>query len=107
MGPGNSPASGGVSVTIYGFSMGYSDISPSIRVGATLCTTSAWNSATRVTCQGDAGVGLSLGSSLTIAATVGTLLTAFSYDAPVASFALQYNEPTTGGAVISVQGMGF
>lgn len=105
--PGNSPPSAGASVTIYGFSMGYQAISPSVRVGSTLCGTAAWNSATRVTCELKAGIGAPFVSAVTISTMVGTLLSAFSYDAPTASFALQYNEPMTGAATLTVQGSGF
>ena len=82
----NAATSGGSTVTISGLNFGYHTATPTATMNDAACSTTAWSSATTVQCSGAAGSGPAVQATLSVAATVGTRLNVFSFDAPVVSF---------------------
>ena len=70
------------------------------------CSTSSWSSATSVTCQGTAAIGEATTAEMTVAGVVGTGHGVFSFDAPVASYAVLNTAQSYGGSV-TVSGLSF
>jgi len=103
----NGAVSGGTSVTILGSNFGMEDFSPSIMIGESMCATSVWTANTAVTCQLTAGSGTGASASVTTTSLVGTLVSAFSYDAPVITVSVQSNSPLTASSLITLTGINF
>ena len=99
--------SGGYSVTLLGTNFGHADLTATITVGPTECSTTSWSSLTVMACQGSAGVGDALPFNVLIVDAIGTLAGQFTYSGPVASFYNLHNGPTSGGASVSVMGDSF
>ena len=109
--PPNSPASGGSSMTVTGFTFLDSDSSPLAAIAGVGCVTSAWTAATSIACQLAKGSGVLLDVALTIAGKISMVEGAMSYDAPAISYAFvnqrNQNLPLTGGATLSLVGANF
>jgi hypothetical protein len=103
----NSAVSGGATITIRGRNFGASNLSPTVRLGATQCATSTWASDIEVTCVTARGVGAGLGITLEASAVVGTGLKMFSYDAPVVTNIQPVNGPTAQLAQVTISGFNF
>lgn len=103
----NAPATSGAVVTIAGFNYGFEDFTPSVRLGTTMCATSGWTSLTTVTCTSATGQGVALGAVVIVDSTSGTMVSAYSYDAPILSDAAVYNAPTSAGMSVTVTGLNF
>lgn len=112
----NQPSSGGTTVTISGLNFGYVDATPESYVGLSYCQTTSWSSATTVQCQmPTAGAGtnaIAMGRIFNVNNKYfGTLLSAFTFDAPTVSFGTPgpnfANMPVTGGLTLSVSGFNF
>ena len=76
----NGVTSGGYSVTVSGLSFGSLDVTPSMRLGTTLCATSAWASSSSVRCLLVEGAGTMQDVDMTVAGVIGTRTSIFSYD---------------------------
>jgi hypothetical protein len=103
----NSPQSGGSYVTIGGTNFWSQDTTPSFQLGTTVCGTSAWSTLTSVTCQGQSGDSAANSVALTVSRSIGTLVSVFSFDAPVLTLVLNANGPSTGGFSVTLNGMNF
>ena len=81
----NGPASGGTSVTLSGVNIGESDVTATVQVMATLCTTTSWTSTTGIVCNlaVGSGIGATWSVQLTASGLVGTNSAVFSYDGAV------------------------
>lgn len=97
----------GWSVTVSGVSFGYANATASAGVGASGCATAAWVSTTSVACAAGEGSGVGAAVAVSVAGVVGTRTRAFSYDAPVVSFADSANAATTAAWSVTVSGLNF
>jgi hypothetical protein len=103
----------GQTVTISGINFGNLDTTPESYTVTVACATTAWTTSTIVACGTPVGTGVgavTLALGFTNAGYYkyfGTQLQAFSFDAPVASFAASYNGPKTGGESVSIIGLNF
>lgn len=79
----NEPTTSGASVTLSGTNFGYMNLTPTTRIGKSLCLTTAWMSVTTVLCDTAAGYSQTLAGALTVASLVGTKESYFTYDSPV------------------------
>jgi len=103
----NSPASGGASITVFGLNFGPIDISSTVFVAEVLCQTSVWVTDSSLKCAVGSGYDPSKVLKITVANRVGTLRSAFSYDAPVVSFTAVFNAPHSGRSSLTVMGLNF
>ena len=128
----NIVATASFSVTVSGVSFGALDATPSSRIGASSCQTTAWVSGTSVACLLSLGVGTGLAAQATVSAVAGTQTTVFTYDgaatpthlprrscsgiqrlavlvdaAPVVSFSVEANAAVTAGYSVTVSGLNF
>ena len=92
---------------VLGFNLGVADGSPLAYIGATVCASTTWTSTTSFTCNQRPGLGNSIATSYYVASASGTFAAAFSFDAPVASFAFPSNSPLSGGVRITYHGLNF
>lgn len=96
--PPNVPATGRVSMTLYGLDFAVSHSSIESRLGFTGAEASDWSSATSVRCKSAAGTNLPAGDLhvvVTALVKVGTLSQAFTFNSPISSF-IPANQPTRG-----------
>ena len=111
----NGGTSGGSTVTISGLNFGYSDSTPESYVGSGIsCATTSWTSGTTVNCApgNPASGGLGVHVAMTrrqdgANAYFGTMLYAFTFDAPTVSYSFQSNVPFTGGSSVTISGLSF
>jgi hypothetical protein len=103
----NGATSGGSPVTVHGLNFANTDITPTLRVGGAVCSTSSWSSATRLYCMNSAASGIAQSVAMEVTGLIGTMSYAFTYDAPASSHAVPLNTPTSSGATISVYGNNF
>lgn len=103
----NAPATGAAEITINGFNFGSEDFTPTSVMGSSSCSTTQWLSLTAVTCASGIGQGTALLTGIFVDSTAGTLVSAFSYDAPIISTAEAINAPTTSGVSVTVTGLNF
>ena len=109
----NAMQTTGQFATISGINFGNLDATPEAYTVTAACATTTWSTATSVNCVSPVGTGVgavTLALGYTNAGTnkyYGTQLLAFSFDAPVASFAASYNGPKTGGESVSIIGLNF
>jgi hypothetical protein len=104
----NAPSSGAASLTIVGQNFGTSSSAArEMRIGVTACGTYSWRSDSAVVCASTVGYGSSVMTQVTVDALVGTLHSAFTYDAPVITSLLKTNAPTSASATITVFGNNF
>ena len=108
MHPYNSVTSEAMQVTLMGINFASSDQTPTVRIGSTLCPTTAWTATAQVVChQGAHESGKRRTVKITIAAVVGTRLHSFSFDSPIVSNFLKQNAPSTGGSYTTIIGTNF
>jgi hypothetical protein len=104
----NAPPTAMSSVTLAGFNFGMQNFTPSLRLGATACGTTAWNSQTSATCfVASYGTGAKANVALSVSGKVGTLNLGFSYDPPAISFSAHVNGATSGGVSVTIHGSNF
>jgi hypothetical protein len=111
--PTNGPTTGGASITVKGYNFGPSKpyMPHQGQMGDSLdmlpCSTVFWLNNNIVVCSSSHGKGTS--ASIAIGPTPstysGTLMGAFSFDAPVVTFLALDNAPTVGGSLITITGM--
>ncbi|KAJ1478098.1 hypothetical protein T484DRAFT_1818740, partial [Baffinella frigidus] len=107
----NSPTTGSIDATIFGFNFGQSSSSPRARVGYIDCERTEWVSDSTLVCSFAAGIGAGHFVSVTIPSPadlqvyggvlMGTLTGAFSYDAPLITFVAPLNSATNGGITLT------
>jgi len=103
----NGATVGGTRVTLSGTNFGSYDSTPVGIVGASKCQSTSWVSNSAVVCQVPNGVGTSRSVGLYVDKNIGTRLSSFSYDSPVITWALVFNGPTQGGALVTLLGQNF
>jgi len=103
----NSPSTGGISLTISGLDFSTIDFTSSASIGQSLCATASWASSTSVSCYAPQGYGSALAITLTVANTVGTQASVFTYDSPVMTSVGTRNGPAKSGASLSIVGFNF
>jgi hypothetical protein len=111
--PANGPTTGGAGITVKGFNFGlrkpHEDHKGHMGDADLMlpCGTVMWTSNNVVVCMSSPGKGSS--SSLAIGPSsevyAGTLMNAFSFDAPVVTYLALNNGPTVGGSLITITGM--
>jgi len=95
-------------MTLTGLQFGSNEnLSPTVQLGATLCTTTRWVSDTQVVCQAPLGQGLSTVPVLSVASNVQSYSGQFSYDAPVVTYVGPFNAPASSSFTISVSGLNY
>jgi hypothetical protein len=103
----NAALTSGASLTVYGVNFGVNSPSLTVYVGETQCQTSAWATATSVSCLVSSGSGMAVNVAMDIGGQIGSKTASFTFDAPAASFVTVRNGPTTGAAVASIYGANF
>ena len=104
----NAPQSGGTSLTISGFNFGgYSNPTPSLSIGNSLCVTTSWVSNTQLQCNMPMGFGAVASAKVTIGKIAKEYTGRFSFDSPAISFSVNANGPTTGASSVTIHGMNF
>jgi hypothetical protein len=103
----NEPTSSGASVTLSGTNFGYMNLTPTVRIGKSVCTTVSWLSTSTVLCDTPEGYGQALAGTLTVTSLLGTKQSYFTYDAPVLTNILARNLPTSNGGTVTLQGVNF
>jgi hypothetical protein len=103
----NGPVTSGVLVSISGSNFVSNDLTPSVQVAMTTCATTSWTSTTAVTCTTAQGVGAMLNLGVLVESVFGTSRGVYTYDSPVLSFSRSSNAPTSGAAMVTVEGLGF
>jgi hypothetical protein len=102
------PLSAGGAVTVSGVNFGVSNLSPSVRMGVTLCQATTFVSNTAVRCQMLQGAGAALPIRLSLEGVSGTFMRAFTYDAPAVTLAAgATNMPNSAGVSITLSGINF
>jgi len=80
----NAPGTGGLSLTLSGINFGMLDVSNTLVLGATVCTTTSWRSDSSVACLfARVGTGTSLSVVATVGSLSGTLIGMFTYESAV------------------------
>jgi len=104
---GNAPATGSLSVSVFGLEFGTTDTSEILKFGSTRCMATAFVSDTSLSCKVAAGSADSI-VSLDSALSVGPGITqALRYDAPNARFSNPSNIPSSGAVVLTLSGNNF
>ena len=103
----NAASSGSASLTIFGMNFAQNYASPTVRAGATLCVSNTWVSNSIVRCLTPVGYGPKKSLQITIAATVGTRTLGFSFDAPIMTHSLPFNQASTSAVSVSLIGSNF
>jgi hypothetical protein len=103
----NSANSGGKSVTVNGVNFGLTDYSVTVGIGKTACMTTSWTTGTALKCAAPSGYGAAHQVSVTVVHIDGTIKSVFSYDAPVLSILQPTNSASSGGSVLTINGVGF
>jgi hypothetical protein len=102
----NRPATGSVSVTVHGASMGLTSVSASSRAGLDTCQSTTWASDSSIVCLAhESGAAGSRRVLLTTALSVSSATGLLSWPMPVLSSLLQTNVPRTGSSWVTVQGV--
>jgi hypothetical protein len=97
----------GALIAVNGNNFGQTDLTPTISIGLTICTTVSWSTASSLTCLSPTGKGPAQAVALTITGQVGTGAAAFTYDAPVVTQNNWQNSAVTGQATVIVEGTNF
>jgi hypothetical protein len=103
----NGAITGGSSLTVSGTNFGTTDMSPTVRIASVACSTSVFVSSTQLRCQSAGGYGYNQPMDVVLDGLLGTLLKAFSFDAPVVSDSQSGNSPTTAGPRLTISGSDF
>jgi hypothetical protein len=104
--PPNAPLSAGATVTVQGFNFGYSDLSPTLKLASSSCTSADWISDTAILCGVPAGAGTGFTTSVLFTGQSGSGL-GFTFDAPVLTALSLANTPTSAGSTTTVWGTNF
>lgn len=105
-------------MAVLGSNFGTADYSPCARVGDSPCLVSQWVSDTSIYCQVPPGLGDTLPVLVLVGGQCGGLTACFTYNSSSACFASDESEPlwskvtpaaipTTGGALITIEGVNF
>jgi hypothetical protein len=105
--PPNGPTKGGATVSVLGSNFGTFDSSITSAIGGTVCRTSSWETDTSVRCGSPAGLATPQSAVVTVGLTVGTIVSVFSYNAPVQTAFVVPNFPSTGSSILTVNGVNF
>ena len=107
--PRSGAAAGQGSLTIAGLNFGTSDLTSSIGIGHSLCSTTSWSSASSIQCGHGAGSFGRKTVAISMSCLIGTGLEMFSYESPYshASAVFPPNGPATGKAWLTLTGMNF
>jgi hypothetical protein len=113
----NQATSGVTSITLTGLNFGYYDPSPTSLFGSTTCISESWVSTSLIRCGASPGTGIDPGHlgyvpkvniAVSVAAYVGCLTAAFTFDAPVVSATITGgNQPPSAGASVTLSGLSF
>jgi len=101
--PGNSPGTGGASVTVLGRNLGLYDSTRPARVHGSASTSTGWASDSVLSLRLISGGSSGLAVAVTAAASVGTLLQVLTFNSLSANTNIA-NAPTTGSLVVTVLG---
>ena len=94
------------SLSLMGLNFGLVDLSVSVALGSTMCSSVSWRSDTSVVCAAPIGSGESL-SAVVTSQSLHTVVSFFTFDAPRPSALAPVNAPTTGGSLLSLWGSSF
>jgi hypothetical protein len=104
----NHATSTGYSVTVNGLNFGYSEFTLTVRLDSTACGTSSWIGSTSIKCHLiSGGISTMLHTAVTLSSLIATGKALYSFDAPVSSFLLESNLPTSTKQWITVSGLNF
>lgn len=105
----NSPASGGVILTVLGANFGSYRNSQSVQVGALSAGAVTWTSDSSMSCKMPAARGVEQAASVSQGpnALAGTLLAAMTYDDPLVTAMTPSNGPQSGGTAVTFHGVSF
>jgi len=107
--PANDAASGGRTISIFGAGFGttayaLSNHTAQGSINGTQTSVVGFHSDSCIMMSAPAGIGKSLPALVTVAAQVGQITHAFSYDLPVVTDFSPRNSPTKGGITVTVNG---
>jgi hypothetical protein len=112
--PTNSPMSGGVSITLGGMSFGFAGSQSTAYLGSTACTATGWISETAMVCTlgfGTIAWRTSAGGREDVRIFAdkrgAAANSAFTYDAPLLTFAAPQNGVCSGGTSVTLSGTNF
>ena len=100
----NHPTSGGTSLSIYGLDFGKKMYSGQNRIGLSGSQATSWTSSTSINSRCSQGVGSGLRVSVTIGLSIGTEVSAITYNLPVVVSGSSQSRSVTGSWCASVGG---
>ena len=92
---------------LLGLNFGPSDLTPSVQLGLSLCSSVSWSSATLMLCATLGGSGPGISTFVTASAVVGTYLSSVTFDAPVISIGTPPNTARSTAMSITMSGFNF
>jgi hypothetical protein len=99
-------AGSGMIVSVTGAAFGLANPNPIVRIGATVCSVTIWQSWTQLLCYVSQGSGKDLGVSVTIFDRTASMMLSFSYPPPQILSIIPQSIPSS-GSIISIFGSNF